>query len=373
MGRADSRGDDKSQRTKALGFDKYNLAGDVVGSTPLSGAFQKAIDDAVIAVSTGTADFNTAMRETVKRLGGSGVKVTYGSGVNRALSGMVRQNLLYGAKQAAQAYDEYVGDQLGCDGFEVDYHAHPRPTHAFMGGEMYSYDGDVTVNGRTYKDGAEALERLGDYGCLHFKTDVILGVSEPRYDAQWLAEQKAKDNTLIEFNGKQKTAYEWQQAQRRIETETRRQRDIAYMANASGDKVLVRQCEDKIIAYRKTYDDLCETVGLEKRYNRMATYYPKSVDKTDGNGIIKTANGLQVKGLTSHARERAAERGVTNSAIETALQKPLVVKEPIIDVYGRKSQRFIGENATVNINPDTGTIITTWKTGKATVKKYKKE
>ena len=200
-----------------------------------------------------------------------------------------------------------------------------------------------------------------------------MGVSEPRYDAQWLAEQKAKDNTLIEFNGKQKTAYEWQQAQRRIETETRRQRDIAYMANASGDKVLVRQCEDKIIAYRKTYDDLCETVGLEKRYNRMATYYPKSVDKTDGNGIIKTANGLQVKGLTSHARERAAERGVTNSAIETALQKPLVVKEPIIDVYGRKSQRFIGENATVNINPDTGTIITTWKTGKATVKKYKKE
>ena len=284
-------------RTKALCFDKYNLAGDVVGSTPLSGAFQKAIDDAVIAVSTGTTDFNTAMRETVKRLGGSGVKVTYGSGVNRSLSGMVRQNLLYGAKQAAQAYDEHVGNQLGCDGFAVDYHAHPRPTHAFMGGEMYSYDGDVTINGRTYKDGAEALARLGDYGCLHFKTDVILGVSEPRYDAQWLAEQKAKDNTLIEFNGKQKTAYEWQQAQRRIETETRRQRDIAYMANASGDKALVRQCEDKIIAYRKTYDDLCETVGLEKRYNRMATYYPKSVDKTGGNGIIniRGENNLDIK------------------------------------------------------------------------------
>lgn len=360
-------------RTKALCFDKYNLAGDVVGSTPLSGAFQKAIDDAVIAVSTGTTDFNTAMRETVKRLGGSGVKVTYGSGVNRSLSGMVRQNLLYGAKQAAQAYDEHVGAQLGCDGFEVDYHANPRPSHDFMGGKMYSYDGNVTVNGRTYEDGAEALERLGDYGCLHFKTDVILGVSEPRYDEKWLAEQKEKDSELIEFNGKQKTAYEWKQAQRRIETETRRQRDIAYMANASGDKALVRQCEDKITAYRKTYDDLCEAVGLEKRYNRMATYYPKPVDKTGESGIIKTANGLQVKGLSYHARERAAERGVTNSAIETALQKPLVVKEPIIDVYGRKSQRFIGENATVNINPDTGTIITTWKTGKATVKKYKKE
>ena len=284
-------------RTKALCFDKYNLAGDAIGSTPLAGAFQKAIDDAVIAVSTGTTDFNTAMRETVKRLGGSGVKVTYGSGINRSLSGMVRQNLLYGAKQAAQAYDEHVGEQLGCDGFEVDYHAHPRPSHAFMGGKMYSYNGKVTINGRTYDDGAEALARLSDYGCLHFKIDVILGISEPRYDEKWIAEQKEKDKELIEFNGKQKTAYEWQQAQRRLETETRRHRDIAHMAKASGDKILAKQCEDKIVAYRKTYDDLCDKVGLEKRYNRMATYYPKGIDKAGGNGIIniRGENNLDIK------------------------------------------------------------------------------
>lgn len=94
-------------RTKAIGFDKYDLKGNVVGHTPLEGAFQKAIDDAVTAVSTGTVDFNTAMRETIINLGGSGVKVTYGSGVNRSLSAMVRQNLLYGAKQSSVAYDLY--------------------------------------------------------------------------------------------------------------------------------------------------------------------------------------------------------------------------------------------------------------------------
>ena len=36
------------------------------------------------------------------------------------------------------------------------------------------------------------------------------------------------------------------------------------------------------------------------------------------------------------------------------------------------SQRFIGEATTVNINPDTGVIITSWPTGKSRLKKYKK-
>lgn len=44
-----------------------------------------------------------------------------------------------------------------------------------------------------------------------------------------------------------------------------------------------------------------------------------------------------------------------------------------IDNMNRKSQRFIGENATVNINPDNGMVITVWRTGKSTAKKYRKE
>lgn len=283
-------------RTKALCFDRYNLAGEVIGSTPLAGAFQKAIDDAVIAVSTGTVDFNTAMRKTVEQLGGSGVKVHYGSGVNRSLSAMVRQNLLYGAKRASQAYEEQVGKELGCDGFEVDYHAHPRPSHAFMGGRMYSYKGTVRIGGRVYEDGAEALERLSDYGCLHFKTDVILGISEPRYDEAWLSEQKRKDAEPIAFDGRQKTAYEWQQVQRELERAVRRENSTAVMARASGDKVLARRCREKTAAYREKYDALCDAVGLEKRYNRMAAYGAKAVDNAEKRGIIetvKTVSGVQ--------------------------------------------------------------------------------
>lgn len=275
-------------RTKALCFDKYNALGEVIGTTPLEGAFQQAIDEAVMAVSTGTTDFNTAMKKTVERLGGSGVRVDYGNNITRGLPGMVRSNLLYGAKQAAQAYDEYIGEQIGCNGFEVDYHPGPRPTHAFMGGVMYSYNGDVVIDGVKYEDGSEALERLKDYGCLHFKMDVILGVSEPRYDKEWLEQQKKQDTELIEYNGKQKTMYQWKQGARRLETAVREQRDIAFMAKESGIKSLENQAKGKIADYRAAYDDLCDKVGIEKRYDRMATYPSKTVDKMGKSDIIKT-------------------------------------------------------------------------------------
>ena len=284
-------------RTKALCFDKYDLHGALAGSVSLAGAYQKAIDDAVIAISAGTVDFNTAMRGTIKQLGGSGVKVNYGGGVTRSLAGMVRQNLLYGAKQAAQSYDEYVGSELGCNGFEVDYHPHPRPSHEVIGGEMFAYGpNDITIDGIMYTSAEKDLEGngsaeslLNDYGCLHFKYSVILGVSEPRYASQWLAEQKRKDKELIEFNGVKKAKYEWQQAARRLERGIRQERDTAYMARASGDKTLENKCSEKISAYRKTYDDLCGKTGLPRRYDRFAAYYPQNVDNGGESGIIKAA------------------------------------------------------------------------------------
>lgn len=320
-------------RTKALCFDRYNLAGEVIGSTPLAGAFQKAIDDAVIAVSTGTVDFNTAMRKTVEQLGGSGVKVHYGSGVNRSLSAMVRQNLLYGAKRASQAYEEQVGKELGCDGFEVDYHAHPRPSHAFMGGRMYSYKGTVRIGGRVYEDGAEALERLSDYGCLHFKTDVILGISEPRYDEAWLSAQKRKDAEPIAFDGRQKTAYEWQQVQRELERAVRRENSTAVMARASGDKVLARRCREKTAAYREKYDALCDAVGLEKRYNRMAAYGAKAVDNAEKRGIIEVKSNNAGENMRRSIKTRSANglRGSASRELnETDIEN---IKKHIIDIH----------------------------------------
>jgi len=86
----------------------------------------------------------------------------------------------------------------------------------------------------------------------------------------------------------------------------------------------------------------------------------------------ETANGIKVKSVSSHTIERAGQRGVSQKAVLDAIQNPLHTDPVKVDEYGRKSQRFIGQTATVNINPDDGNIATVWKTGKSTRRKYEK-
>ena len=291
-------------KTSALGFVKYDLNGNEVGFKSLRGAFQDAIDTAVLNVSTGTEDFNIAMKNTIEQLGGSGIKTKYISENGREtyvrLDSMVRQNILYGAKQSAQAYDEYVGEQLGCDGFEVDAHSNPRPSHEFMQGKMFSYSGDKTIDGVIYLDGGQALNALNDFGCLHFKTDVILGISEPRYSEKYLDELHRKNSELIEYGGEKRTGYEWKQRQRLIERTIRQNKDKAVLAEAAGNKELAARYRKNIKVLKDKYDDLSDSVGLTKTPERMATFTEKisknynvadenekAVDNNANNDIIK--------------------------------------------------------------------------------------
>ena len=135
---------------------------------------------------------------------------------------------------------------------------------------MFSKYGDKTVDGVTYPDGTEALERLSDYNCHHRKMSVILGVSEPRYNAAEIAEKNRKTSEVIEYNGKKKTRYEWiQQDQRRLEREIRKQKTTANMAKAEGDNQLVKDCNTRIKTLKAKYNDLTESVGLQKTEERM--------------------------------------------------------------------------------------------------------
>lgn len=298
-------------RTTALGFDKYDAFGNVIGHTPLEGAFEKAISGAVAAVSSSTTDFNTAMSKTVEELGGSGVKVTYGSGVNRSLSAMVRQNILYGAKQSAQAYDDYISAELALDGVEIDAHPGCRPTHLVMQGGIYALsDKTVTVDGVEYKGlyediGCEDMKEIGtvqglleDYGCLHFKTGFMLGVSEPRYSKEELEQIRRESTELLEYDGKKKTLFEWKQTQRRLERAAREKQTQADMFREAGNIPKAREKEKAVAAYRAKYDDMCEKLGITPKLERMRTYkgsLDKMVDKGGKSGImgnVKNKSGV---------------------------------------------------------------------------------
>lgn len=124
----------------------------------------------------------------------------------------------------------------------------------------------------------------------------------------------------------------------------------------------------------KTYSKMNNITGELIQCSGYKDFEKKYLNILTESDKIKTTtkNGLEVKSVSIHTLERAEKRGVSAEAIIEALENPLFIREVFIDEYGRKSQRFIGEIATVNVNSDTGVIITVWKTGKATKKKYKK-
>ncbi|MUU09182.1 MAG: phage head morphogenesis protein [Dialister invisus] len=102
-------------------------------------------------------------------------------------------------------------------------------------------------------------------------------------------------------------------------------------------------------------------------------WYNKYVKNTDTGALtgLKTSNGITIAKLSKHQQERADVRKLDLDGIRDALINPLHIGEVVVKENGN-SQRFIGETTTVNINPDTGVIITSWPTGKSRLKKYKK-
>ncbi|MDU4641280.1 MAG: minor capsid protein [Negativicoccus massiliensis] len=102
-------------------------------------------------------------------------------------------------------------------------------------------------------------------------------------------------------------------------------------------------------------------------------WYNKYVKNTNTGALIglKTSNGITIAKLSKHQQERADIRNLDLDGIRDALINPLHVGDVVVKDNGN-SQRFIGEATTVNINPDTGVIITSWPTGKSRLKKYKK-
>ena len=260
-------------KTKALCILDHN--GNVKG---LQKYYTDVLDKAVMQVTTGATDFHTAMRDSIIELGGSGVRVDYGIQkirgkdirVTRRLDTVVRQNLLWGAKQASIEYNEMIGDELGCDGIEVDWHSNPRPSHAFMQGKQYVLGKARTINGVHFESADEALERLQDYGCLHYKTPIICGISEPRYSPEELKrlnEQNAKKYTI---DGKEYSGYDITQMQRRLETAVRNEKTTRDLARASGDKALVKRCNERIKAYQTKYNEISEITGIQGDKKRMS-------------------------------------------------------------------------------------------------------
>ena len=233
---------------------------------PLREMYTKAIDKAIYEVQSGTVDYHTTMRKTVKELSiglrakdsklvvdpNTGeAKLQWESGYSRRLDSHVRQNLLDGVKQLQTQMLEYHGEQFGADGVEISAHTTSAPDHLPVQGRQFSKEdffkmqnqmGFEDVEGNKY----EPIERpIGQWNCQHSQYPIIIGISEPTYSKQELKE--LSDNST--------NKYDLTQQQRAMETKLRSLKNQRLAASAAGDELEAKRLQKKInekqIIYRR--------------------------------------------------------------------------------------------------------------------------
>ena len=336
-------------KTKALGF-----VDDTGTFRNVKETLYDALGKASVEVASGTTDFNTAMRRTIEQIGGSGIRVDYGGGITRRLDTVVRQNVLWGAKQVSVKYNEMIGEQLDCDGIEIDWHSNPRPSHIFMQGKQYSLNGKKTVNGITYESADKALEALEDYGCLHFKTPIILGLSEPAYSEEELKKLNRENKKPIEIDGVTKSGYEWKQTMRRLETEARKNRETITLARASGDKTLEKKCRKRLRAINKKYNEIADATGIKAQPEKMRVF-GKTVGKLDKQNNVAKSVESGIINYKLNARLENIHNDTNIGVFDVEEIEQNLLKSNIGKVamdYIEENDMFVTMNYDVNVDND---------------------
>jgi hypothetical protein len=260
---------------------------------PLRQMYTKAIDKAIYEVQSGTVDYHTAMRKTVKDLATGlrvkdsalvvdketgEVKLHWESGYSRRLDSHVRQNLIDGVKQLQAQMLDYHGEKFGSDGVELSAHAISAPDHLPVQGRQFSNEEFFNLqNALKFEDVKgneyEPIKRpIGQWNCKHFATPIMYGITKPAYTDEQLRELENNSNEKITIDGKTRTRYEWTQVQREIETECRKEADTITLAKATGDKKLVAECNGNLNGYTQLYTHISDKAGIEPQYWRMRGY-----------------------------------------------------------------------------------------------------
>lgn len=241
---------------------------------PIKDVYNDLIDEAVINVSTGQKDYYSAMRDVMRQLADSGVKVhedsiAYESGYNRRIDSSVRQHILDSVRQTNIKIQEKVGREFGADGVEVSAHSPCAEDHLEINGRQYKAKKGETLEQLLDRINSGLDRPIGEYNCRHFVFSIVYGVNKPEYSKKQLYQMEVDSRKKVEYEGKKYTKYEATQVQRKLETEIRRQKDRQIIARSSGDKEEIANAQEKITALTRKYKDFSNNAGLPVYIDRM--------------------------------------------------------------------------------------------------------
>ena len=240
--------------------------------------YSSVVDEAIQAVQSGTIDYNTAMRRTMKQLVDSGVRKMYWeSGYSQRLDTAVRRNILDGVRAINQGVQDETGRQFGADGKEITVHENPAPDHEPIQGHQFTNaEYDKLQNDEPFQDVlgnkfTHIKRAIGTLNCRHFTYSIIIGQTQPNYTLEQLEQIKKRNSKgYTDKNGKHYTMYECTQKQRQLETLIRKNKDGQIAAKASGDMELAQAYQAKINKYTKQYKAFSKVCGLSPKMSKAS-------------------------------------------------------------------------------------------------------
>ena len=319
--------------TRSMGFAVRQPDGSTTFK-PAAKAYQSALDLAQMQVATGTFDYTTAIRNSVKALTDGGLQfVDYASGHRNRADVAARRAILTGLSQMTGKVAERNAEELETDIVEVTAHAGARPDHAEWQGRRYSLSG----KSKEYPSLEEATgygtgDGLKGWNCRHDFYPVIPGISPPAYTEEQLANI---DPPPIEYNGKTLTYYECTQKQRAMETAMRKTKREIIAAKASGDDDMFTAKSIRLRRQKEEYAKFSDKAGLLTQNERTQVYgFDKSISAKAAWAVRKAAKPLDNGGGSGIIKESGKNpiTQITDKAIE---------RVPVVKIYGYTDEQSI--------------------------------
>ena len=214
--------------------------------------FVNAVDKMYLEVATGGIDFQTAFKKTTNDLAQKGIVLTTkkkGKSVEKSIEAVVRQNIQYSLREAVRGINKSVGDELGCDGVQINISPNCRPEHRVINGQKFR------VDSKKWQDNKDLLE---DYGCQHYETPIIYDIEKNIYTNKQIRRANFRE---IDYNGEKIPYYEATQKQRALERNVRNAKKAYASKPTKENKIKVTNAQSKVRKY-------CNETGLERQYDR---------------------------------------------------------------------------------------------------------
>ena len=315
--------------TQSLGF-ALRTAGKVEFQ-PIAKAYQKVMDDAELQVWSGAVDYNTAVRNAIRRLSDSGLQtVDYASGWHNRADVAARRAVMTGINQLSDQYSDQISDLLGTEYFEISAHSRARDidgpkgweNHKKWQGRVYykSKNGESDPRGE-YPDlvkstGYGYVDGLSGANCRHKKFSFVPGVSERTYTDE---ELDNIDPPPFTYQGRTYTAYQATQKQRQLETS-------------------MRDCKRKMAAYK--------AAGLDEDYaassSRLRMLSKEYKQFSAAAGLRTQPERARVQGFgADDTYERAAAHLKTQREAEEKIRQAIRSGEYPLEINPEKQARHM--------------------------------